>query len=313
MNEPQTNAQKPDPALLVSMDQRAINAIRAVDPDKIIAVGGDFGSGPDQLAGVKISDNNILYTFHWYYGSGGNEDFIGETKQDSGIAGTHDWVKIEKTVQIPPKTDHMSIVVRSTYNTGSAWQSVGFDQNPQGYHPEALPETMSYDPSAGHDKPGSLKVHASIENNDWAGWVSERLPVKPGQTYHISTWVKLDQATGDTFLNIQFFRSDTVLDPVAFKEKIIPAVEFAQKYNVPVWVGEFGCDTSIPDLQPKWVSACISLFEKKDFNWTYWNDKSTDSPSGMSLQAEHPDGSDYPVNERLLTALRAGWALNQPF
>lgn len=103
-----------------------------------------------------------------------------------------------------------------------------------------------------------------------------------------------------------------MLDPVAFKEKIVPAVEFAQKYNVPVWVGEFGCDVSNPDLQPKWANACISLFEKNDFSWTYWSDRSTAAPTGMDLQPEHADGSDYPVNERLLEALRAGWALNGP-
>ncbi|MCE0496688.1 MAG: glycoside hydrolase family 5 protein [Methylacidiphilales bacterium] len=326
LNEPGSGQKTPE--LLHSIDQRAITAIRAVDPNKIIVVGGDVGSGPDQLTeAMKFSDNNILYTFHWYLGAGGNEDFVSEVKQDSGIAGTHDWVKIEKTVQVPPGADHMSVVVRSTRNFGSAWfddvevddasgkvlQSYGFDQGTQGYHPEALPETMSFDPSMGHDKPGSLKVHASTEFNDWAGWVSKRLPVEPGQSYHVSTWVKLDQATGDTFLNVQFFRVKTQLDLDAFQKKIIPAVDFAKKFNVPVWVGEFGCDASNPDLQPKWVNACISLFEKNGFSWTYWNDRSTASPAGMDLQSEHADGSDYPVNERLLAVFRAGWALNQPF
>ena len=80
-----------------------------------------------------------------------------------------------------------------------------------------------------------------------------------------------------------------------------------------MWVGEFGCDASAPDLQVQWVNACIALFEKNGLSWTYWNDKSTDSPTGMGLQAEHGDGSDYPVNERLLAALRVGWALNRPF
>jgi hypothetical protein len=324
MNEP--GSEQKTSGLLRSIDQRAITAIRAVDPDKIIVVGGDKGSGPADLAGVKFPIKNILYTFHWYVGSGGNEDFINEVRQQSGIAGTHDWVKIEKTVQVPPGADHMSMVVRSTGNSGSAWfddikaedasgkvlQSYSFDQGVQGYHPEAFPETMSFDPSTGHDKPGSLKVHGSTEFNDWGGWVSKRLPVQPGQSYRVSTWAKLDQATGDTFLNVQFFRSNTVLDPVAFKEKIIPAVEFARKFNVPVWVGEFGCDTSNPDLQPKWVNACISLFEKKGFSWTYWSDRSTAAPSGMDLQPEHGDASDYPVNERLLGALQAGWALNHP-
>ncbi len=125
--------------------------------------------------------------------------------------------------------------------------------------------------------------------------------------------MKLDQATGDNYLLAEFFRNNTQLDPQAFQRKIIPAVEFARKYNVPVWVGEFGCDTSNPDLQPRWVNACIELFEKNGFSWTYWSDRSTAAPAGMDLQPEHADGSDYPVNERLLAPLRAGWALNRPF
>ncbi len=326
MNEP-GSPQKKTPGLLRAIDQRAIDAIRAVDPGKVIVVGGDNGSGPQDLTDtMKFPDKNILYTFHWYQGSGGNADWLGEVKQDSGVAGTRDWFQIEKTVQVPMGSDHMRIVVRSTNNTGSAWfddieakdaagkilQSCGFDRGAQGFRPEALPETMSYDPSTGHDKPGSLKVHASTEDNDWAGWAGERFSVQPGQSYHVSTWAKLDQATGDTFLNVQFFRVDTQLDAEAFRKNIIPGAEFARKFHVPVWVGEFGCDASNPELQPQWAEACISLFEKNGFSWTYWNDRSTAPPDGMDLQPERGGGSDDPVNEKLLAPLRAGWALNRP-
>ncbi len=61
------------------------------------------------------------------------------------------------------------------------------------------------------------------------------------------------------------------------------------------------------------MNDCISLFEKNGLSWTYWNDRSTAGPVGMDLQAERGDGSDYPVNEKLLVPLRAGWALNRPF
>ncbi|HEX4139372.1 MAG TPA: glycoside hydrolase family 5 protein [Candidatus Methylacidiphilales bacterium] len=324
MNEPGSGQKTPD--LLRAIDQRAITAIRAVDPGKIIVVGGDRGSGPGDLTdAMKFPDKNILYTAHWYLGAGGNADWLGEVRQHSDVAGTRDWFKIEKTLQVPPGADHASIVVRSTNNTGSAWfddieamdatgkilQSCGFDHDPQGYHPEALPETMSYDPATGHDKPGSLKVHASTETNDWPGWAGDRFPIQPGQSFHVSTWAKLDQATGDTFLDVQFYRVDTQLDPDAFRKHIMPTVVFASKYHVPVWIGEFGCDASNPDLQPQWVSACISLFEENGLSWTYWSDRSTAAPQGMDLQPEHGDGSDYPVNEKLLAPLRAGWALNQ--
>jgi len=326
LNEPESNEKTPE--LLRGIDERAIAAIRAVDPGKIIVVGGDNGSGPEDLNDtMKLPDPNILYTFHWYLGAGGNEDWISDVRQESGISGTRNWVKVEKMFQAPPGADHMSVVLRSTANSGTAWfddvevkdvagkvlQSAGFDKHTQGYHPEAFPETMAFDSSTGHDKPGSLKVQRTTGINDWAGWVGERLPIEPGHSYHVSTWVKLDHATGDTFLNVGFFRIKTQLHLDAFQKKIIAPVAFARKFNVPVWVGEFGCDNSDPNLQIQWVNACVSLFEKNGLNWTYWDHKDTAGPVGMALQPEYPDGTNRPVNARLLAALRAGWVLNRPF
>jgi hypothetical protein len=324
VNEPATPMKHSE--LLRAIDQRAIDAIRAIDPDKMIVVGGDQGSGPGDLTdAMKFADNNILYTFHWYVGAGGNEDWISTERQD-GIASAADWVRTEKTVTAPPGADHMSVILRSIGNTGSAWfddvqvtdgsgnvlLSSGFDAGAQRFHPEAQAETMSYDSTVGHDKLGSLKESQSTEFNAWAGWVSDRLPTHPGEQYRVSAWVKLDHATGSTYLGAYFFRVNTQLDPDQFQKRIAPAAQFAKKFNVPVWVGEFGCDASSKDLQPKWVNACISLFEQNGFSWTYWNDKETSDPNGMGVQAEHSDGSDYPVNDHLLGALRAGWARNRP-
>lgn len=320
MNEPSTPHKMSD--RLAAIDQRAINAIRAVDPDKVIVVGGDNGSGPGDLTeALKFADANILYTFHWYLGAGGNEDWISTERHEQGFAGTRDWFKVEKTFTAPAGADHMSVVLRSVGNSGLAWfddvavtdaagkivASSSFDKDTEGYHPEAFADTMSLDRSIGHDRAGSLSVHGP---NEWAGWLGKRLPIEPGEQYHLSAWVKLDNATGDTYLGAMFVRLNTRLDHDAFQAKIQPAVAFARKFNVPVWVGEFGCDTSDKDMQVQWVDGCISLFEKNDFGWTYWNDKETSGPDGMGLQAEHSDGRDYPVNARLLEALRQGWASN---
>jgi hypothetical protein len=323
MNEPGSNQKTPE--LLRSIDQCAIDAIRTVDPDKIIVVGGDQGSGPGDLVdSMKFPDDNILYTFHWYLGAGGNEDWI-STERSDGISGTRDWIKIEKTFTAPPGADHMGVFLRSTGNSRSAWfddvnlqdatgkilLSDSYDKNSQDYHPEVFQEAVSFDATTGHDKPGSLKIHGTIGPNSWAGWAGTHLRIQPGQSYTVSAWVKLDQATGDTYLGAMFFRVDTQIDPELAQKKISPAVEFARKFKVPVWVGEFGCDASNPDDQIRWVNAAMTLFEKEGFNWTYWNDKETSDPQGMGLQAEHRDGSDCPVNERLLEALRAGWVLNR--
>jgi len=178
MNEPCSKQKTPE--WLHSIDQRAITAIRAVAPDKIIVVGGDEWSNPSALTdAMKLPDTNILYTFHWYIATG------------------------DRKVTLP-------------------------------------------------------------------------------------------------------------IDRAAFQKKMDQAAKFAAKFKVPVWVGEFGCDASSKDYQTQWVNTSVSLFEQNGFSWTYWNDKEAASPEGMGLQAEHQDGSDYPVNETLLAALRAGWALNQP-
>ncbi len=68
MNEPETK--QPTPEMLRRIDQRAIDAIRGIDPNKIIVIGGDHGSGAHALvAAMKMPDPNILYTFHWYEGA----------------------------------------------------------------------------------------------------------------------------------------------------------------------------------------------------------------------------------------------------
>jgi endoglucanase len=325
INEPTTRQKSPE--VLRQIDQRAVDAIRKADPDKVIIVGGDRGSGMRDLVDtIKLPDNNILYTFHWYVGAGGNEDWISTERQEKGISGNSDWVKVEKTFTAPPGSDHMSAFFRSLGNSNSAWfddievkdasgkilESDNFNNGTQGYHPESFPETMSYDPIIGHTKPGSLKSHDTTKFNDWAGWVSPRLIVQPGTQYTVSGWMKLENATGETYMGAMFFRINTQLDPDQFKTKMLPAIAFANKFNVPVYVGEFGCDASDKGLQVKWVNASIALFEKNNLNWTYWNDRETSRPTGMGLHAEHPDGSDWPVNDRLLSALRAGWNLNQP-
>ena len=68
LNEPDSTTAKPD--ALCRIAGRAIEAIRSVDHEKIIAVGGDRGSGaPALVEALKFSDPNILYTFHWYVGT----------------------------------------------------------------------------------------------------------------------------------------------------------------------------------------------------------------------------------------------------
>jgi aryl-phospho-beta-D-glucosidase BglC (GH1 family) len=322
MNEPGTK--QPTAAQLLDLDQRTITAIRAVDPDKVIVVGGDRGSGPDDLNdGIHVSDSNVLYTFHFYFqGKHTHDVWLKNVKNQEGISGSQDWVKLEDTVTVPEGADEMTLILRSDDNSGTAWfddaeiddasgkpvQTATFDTDAQDFRPEKTDGTMTFDSTTGHDKPGSVKISGTSGYN---GWKSGYVSVQPGETRHVSAWVKLDQATGQTYLTTAFFHNKGDIDRTSFQNRVSEAVNFSAKFGVPVWVGEFGCDASDKDYQSAWVSTCISTFEDAGFSWTYWNDKETTDSQGMALQPENKDGSDRLVNDSLLNALQAGWAKNK--
>jgi len=257
---------------------------------------------------------------HFYNGAG--QGWLRNLTDGPGASGTRGWTLQKVTFTAPPNATHMSIMLRSSSNSGTAWfddvslktasgqtlQQSDFDSGPDGYAPERGPaQCMSYDHGVGHLQPGSLAVHGTVDYNGWSG---PSVAIVPGKSYVLSAWVQLTMATGDTYISAAFFR-DTVEPKEALRSYMAPAVAFGLKHNVPVWVGEFGCAASSSGgAQDQWVNICISLFEEYGFDWTYWNFKETTDPSSMALQAEHKDGSNFPINYALLTDLRSGWSHN---
>ena len=317
LNEPETNQVPPDS--LPNLCKKAVSAIRAIDSRKIIVLAGNKMSGPDTLDGTVYEPlPNILYTMHFYLGA--TQSWLNNLNNGPGVSGTQDWTQQKVSFTAPAAASKMSVMLRSSGNAGTAWfddvqlqDSTGttleqedFSDGPDGYSPERGPQTpMRYDPAVGHNKLGSLAVQGTTDYNGWAGPV---LTIVPGKTYVLSVWVKLAQATGDTYLSAAFFSSG-VLPKDQLSALMQPSVAFSQQYHVPVWVGEFGCDaSSLNNGQEQWASDCISLFDQAGFDWTYWNFKETTDPTSMALQAEHKDGSDYPINQALLTVLEAGWS-----
>lgn len=52
------------------------------------------------------------------------------------------------------------------------------------------------------------------------------------------------------------------------------AKEVADRYNLPLYCGEFGCYPSTPlDLRATYYKDIISVFNKLDISWTHWNYK----------------------------------------
>jgi len=57
------------------------------------------------------------------------------------------------------------------------------------------------------------------------------------------------------------------------EDAVKPYVEFREKYNVPLWLGESGENTD------EWVADFRRVLEENDINWAFWPYKKMDSPS----------------------------------
>ncbi|MDR3710081.1 MAG: cellulase family glycosylhydrolase [Capsulimonadaceae bacterium] len=319
LNEPDTI--EPTAARLTELSSRTIDAIRLVDPNKIVVVCGDKKSGPLMLNdAMYISKPNLLYTMHFY--DGGGDRWLHNLTNGPGISGTQNWTLLTHTFTAPHDATGLHIMFRSADNKGVAWfddvrltdasghilAADGFDTGSGSFQAEHGPRSpMTYDRTVGHDRPGSLRVSGTTSYNGWAG---PKITIQPGASYTLSVWVKLEGATGDTYLTAAFI-GDYVVPKEQLRPLLQPSIDFSRKHNVPVWVGEFGCEAcTLDNGQVNWVSDCIALFDEAKLNWTYWNYRETTNPNSMALQAEHKDGSDFPLNEPLLAVLRNGWALN---
>lgn len=63
----------------------------------------------------------------------------------------------------------------------------------------------------------------------------------------------------------------TYFEKLAVRNSFNYARSYAQKYNVPIFVGEFGSGNVADSLSRyKWTSYCARLFEEYDFSWAYW-------------------------------------------
>ena len=137
----------------------------------------------------------------------------------------------------------------------------------------------------------------------------------PNQTYKVVGWMKLENATGNSFIAAALFGAgSTKINTADLRGRIKPALDFAKKYNVPLWVGEFsaGRNSGPEGYQAASVAERIRLFEENGISWTYWNYRETTGPDGMALVAQKRDGNgDFPINAPLLKVLTDGWKLNR--
>jgi hypothetical protein len=73
----------------------------------------------------------------------------------------------------------------------------------------------------------------------------------------------------------------------AYLEKTIdPAVRFREKFQVPVWCGEFGCKTGAPGYQV-WIRDSYDILEANHFDWCIW---------AWALQPKDPKNESFDIN-----------------
>lgn len=73
----------------------------------------------------------------------------------------------------------------------------------------------------------------------------------------------------------------------AMEKEILQAVEVAQKYNLKLFCGEFGCYPSTDlSMRLEWYKDMITIFDKYEIAWSHWNYK-----------------NDFPVVEKNLEPL----------
>lgn len=93
-------------------------------------------------------------------------------------------------------------------------------------------------------------------------------------------------------------------------EKLLtPVFDFREKYDVPVFCGEFGCIVvADPQTRKNWTSDMMLIFKKHGISWTYWSYKNMDF--GIIDLTENyksnPNYSTERVDSNILEVLKNG-------
>ncbi|HDQ26092.1 MAG TPA: glycoside hydrolase family 5 protein [bacterium] len=93
------------------------------------------------------------------------------------------------------------------------------------------------------------------------------------------------------------------------EKAIAPVLEFKEKYNVPVYCGEFGCVVlAAPETRKRWTSDLISLFKKHSISFSYWSYKNMDFGI-VDYTQQYKENPNYPpdrLDRNILQALQDG-------
>jgi aryl-phospho-beta-D-glucosidase BglC (GH1 family) len=112
---------------------------------------------------------------------------------------------------------------------------------------------------------------------------------------------------------LQMFNTspEKMWDRTALEENMKPAIEFARKHNVRMFVGEFSVIRWARSGAAQWVEDAVSLFEKHGWDWAYhsytgWNGWNP-TVAADAKQSNEPDGG---ADTERLKVLKKYWGLN---
>ncbi len=312
---------------------RAIDALRAEDPERLVVVSGWQWSDVSGLTDdIVLPRPRLLYTFHMY--SPGEvthhaasypgqtrtaSQWLGNSPERWGATGDGDWQLLEKSFAVPAKATRGTLMLRSDTNGGTAWlddvelsidgrptdlgRNTAFDAKARDRGWKLERQTagrFAWDGQEGHSAPGSLRIVGTDSYNAWV--CGTDLAVQSGAKCVLRCWVKTKAATGFTYPMIAWFADTTEpVDRAWLEAKIRPAIAFSRRHRVPLYCGEFGCSQSNPDGSGlRWPRDVGEILNRLGVPWTYWNWRETTGRGSMAAWVK--DGGQY-VSQQPLAAL----------
>lgn len=143
----------------------------------------------------------------------------------------------------------------------------------------------------GNRAPGCLKISGTtamyIQN-------FKRFEMKEGYKYEISGYIKYESGNPEIRMDMSLSRNCRIFDSDYLESGFLPYVEYSQKHNVPVYLGEFGVISEGFENGRNgtgWVKDMIKICRRYDigFNYHVYNEIS------FGLYDAYPDGR----NEKL--------------
>lgn len=314
---------------------RLVDALRAVDPQRLIVVGGwQWGSLEGLTDDLVLPRPGLIYTFHFYAPARVAQEgasypgrvtlevtWLGNSPEAWGARGDTDWTLLERTFRAPAGATHGRIMLRSDRNAGSAWfdevslacggVSVAACGNPdfapgvreRGWKTERQTAgEFAWDAAEGHAAPGCLRVTGTDSYNAWT--TTSDFAAQADAEYALQCWVKTRAASGDSYPSVAWFRHhDQDVDRAWIEERIRQAAAFSARHRVPVWCGEFGCSQSNPDGSgQRWVRDVGETLSRLGIPWTYWNWRETLGRGSMAVWVQ--EGGRYVMQEPLAEVLQ---------